>query len=159
MIWQDWVFGIGTIIFSIALVPSVLGKEKPAISTSLSTGITLMFFAFAQATLALWFACGASVLASVLWLTLAVQKRREKGEEAVLNPTDKIKLGTYKHYKGNKYRVLGVAKHSESLEDMVVYEALYREGGLYVRPLKMFLEEVELSGKRTPRFEFLGEKV
>jgi len=78
MLWQDWIFGVGTIIFSIALIPSVLGKEKPAISTSLSTGITLMIFAFAQATLFLWFACIASILAGFLWLTLAVQKIRSK---------------------------------------------------------------------------------
>lgn len=55
MIWQDWVFGIGTIIFAIALLPSVFGKEKPAISTSVPTGAILMFFAFTQASLSLWF--------------------------------------------------------------------------------------------------------
>lgn len=68
----------------------------------------------------------------------------------------KLKLGTYEHYKGNKYRVIGVAKHSETLEEMVVYEALYGEGGLYVRPLDMFLENVEVSGETVPRFRFLG---
>lgn len=78
MIWQDWAFGIGTIIFSVALIPSILGKEKPALSTSLPTGITLMFFAFTQASLSLWLACVASVIAGSLWLTLAVQKYRNR---------------------------------------------------------------------------------
>ncbi len=61
-----------------------------------------------------------------------------------------LKLGIYEHYKGKKYRVIGVAKHSETLEDMVVYEALYGNdlSKLWVRPLKMFLEEVEVNGKK-----------
>lgn len=67
-----------------------------------------------------------------------------------------IKLGTYEHYKGNKYRVLGVAKHSETLEDIVVYEALYGDGGLFVRPLGMFLENVVVKGEAVPRFRFLS---
>lgn len=69
----------------------------------------------------------------------------------------KLKLGKYKHYKGNFYRVLGVAKHSETLEDLVVYEALYDNevSKLWVRPLKMFTEKVELNGKKVPRFEFV----
>lgn len=67
----------------------------------------------------------------------------------------KIVFGVYEHYKGNKYRVIGVAKHSETLEEMVVYEALYGEGGLYVRPLGMFLENVEVDEKRIPRFKFI----
>ncbi len=67
-----------------------------------------------------------------------------------------LKLGLYKHYKGKKYRVLGVAKHSETLEDMVIYEALYENeiSKLWVRPLKMFCEEVEVGGRRVPRFAF-----
>jgi hypothetical protein len=68
-----------------------------------------------------------------------------------------IKPGIYKHFKGNRYKVLGVAKHSETLEDMVVYQALYGEKGLWVRPLKMFLELVEINGQKVPRFEYLGE--
>ena len=70
---------------------------------------------------------------------------------------NKLKLGIYEHYKGNKYEVIGVAKHSETLEEMVVYKALYGERGLWVRPLKMFLEEVEISGKKVPRFKYVGE--
>lgn len=67
----------------------------------------------------------------------------------------KIILGKYKHYKGNMYEVIGVARHSETLEETVVYRALYGENGLWVRPLKMFLEEVEVEGRKVPRFEFI----
>lgn len=70
-----------------------------------------------------------------------------------------LKLGTYKHYKGHLYKVLGGAKHSETLEEMVVYECLYEnpEGKLWVRPLQMFMEKVEINGKLMPRFEFVRE--
>ncbi len=63
-----------------------------------------------------------------------------------------MQKGIYRHFKGNKYEVLGVAKHSESSEELVVYRALYGEGGLWVRPLAMFVEEVAWEGKRQPRF-------
>ena len=53
-----------------------------------------------------------------------------------------MKLGIYKHYKGNEYKVLGVAKHSETLEELVVYQAMYGEMDLWVRPMKMFTENV-----------------
>jgi hypothetical protein len=66
-----------------------------------------------------------------------------------------VKLGKYQHYKGNYYEVIGVAKHSETLEELVVYRALYGEGGLWVRPLVMFIEQVEVDGKTVPRFEYL----
>ncbi len=69
---------------------------------------------------------------------------------------EKIKLGRYRHYKGKEYQVIGVARHSETLEELVVYQALYGEGELWVRPLSMFLEEVEVDGKKMPRFEFLA---
>lgn len=65
-----------------------------------------------------------------------------------------IKTNTkYRHFKGNEYRVLYIAKHSETLEDMVVYQALYGEFGIWVRPLGMFLEKVELDGIMINRFE------
>lgn len=67
-----------------------------------------------------------------------------------------LKLGKYRHYKGKEYEVLGVAKHSETLEELVVYKALYGEGQIWVRPLKMFLDEVELEGKKFPRFCFVS---
>lgn len=68
-----------------------------------------------------------------------------------------LKLGEYQHYKGGHYRVLFLAKHSETLEDMVVYEALYENelGKIWVRPLSMFLEEVEVNGTMIPRFKYL----
>lgn len=63
-----------------------------------------------------------------------------------------IKQGRYKHYKGNEYEVIGVAKHSETLEEMVVYRGLYGDCDLWVRPLKMFAGEVEVNGKKIFRF-------
>jgi len=65
--------------------------------------------------------------------------------------------GKYRHYKGNEYEVIGIAKHSETEEDMVVYNKLYDGGGFWVRPLKMFLEEVEVDGQKVPRFQYLGK--
>lgn len=58
----------------------------------------------------------------------------------------------YRHFKGNIYRVLHIAKHSETLEDMVVYQAMYGERGIWVRPLAMFEEEIERDGKTFRRF-------
>ncbi|MFA6215476.1 MAG: DUF1653 domain-containing protein [Patescibacteria group bacterium] len=70
-----------------------------------------------------------------------------------------IKPGIYQHYKNKNYRVIGVAKHSETLEELVVYEALYNNqvSKLWVRPKKMFLEKVEVDGKKMPRFKYLGK--
>ena len=68
-----------------------------------------------------------------------------------------VRLGKYRHYKGNEYEVIGLAEHSETLEDLVVYQALYGERELWVRPVKMFLEEVEVDGKKMPRFEYAGK--
>lgn len=67
-----------------------------------------------------------------------------------------IKLGKYRHYKGKEYEVLGIAKHSETLEEFVVYKELYGEGGIWIRPLKMFVEMVVVDGVKKPRFEFIG---
>lgn len=63
--------------------------------------------------------------------------------------------GRYRHFKGKEYEVVGVAKHSETLEEMVLYRPLYGEGGLWVRPKEMFLEEIERDGKRFLRFELI----
>lgn len=70
-----------------------------------------------------------------------------------------IKTGKYRHYKGKEYEVIGIARHSETLEDLVVYKALYQPEGenLWVRPHHMFTEEVVVEGKKMPRFEFLGK--
>ena len=68
---------------------------------------------------------------------------------------EEIKTGRYRHFKGNEYRVLGVAKHSETLEPMVVYRALYGEGGLWVRPAAMWTERVVRDGYDGPRFTFI----
>lgn len=70
---------------------------------------------------------------------------------------DLIIGGVYEHYKGNKYCVVGLAKHSETVEEMVVYRQLYGEYGLWVRPKNMFLENVEVDGKVKPRFRLLQE--
>lgn len=67
-----------------------------------------------------------------------------------------IKKGIYRHFKGNKYEVIGTAKHSETLEEMVVYRALYGEHGLWVRPVSMWNETIERDGKVMKRFEFIG---
>jgi len=69
--------------------------------------------------------------------------------------TELVIGGTYRHYKWNNYRVIGVAKHSETLEELVVYQKLYDDGGLWVRPKEMFLDIVEKEGKRFPRFELI----
>ncbi|MCX7422303.1 MAG: DUF1653 domain-containing protein [Planctomycetia bacterium] len=65
--------------------------------------------------------------------------------------------GRYRHYKGNEYAVLGVARHSETHEELVVYRQEYGEHGLWVRPKEMFLETVEIDGQVVPRFRFVGD--
>ena len=64
--------------------------------------------------------------------------------------------GRYRHYKGNEYRVLGLARHSETLEPLVVYQPLYGERGLWVRPAAMFVETIEVAGQRVRRFSFVA---
>lgn len=67
------------------------------------------------------------------------------------------KKGRYRHYKGNEYELIGIANHSETLKKMVVYRALYGEGALWVRPLSMWSESVEVNGKSVLRFTYIGE--
>jgi hypothetical protein len=67
-----------------------------------------------------------------------------------------VKTGRYRHYKGNDYLVIGVARHSETEEEMVVYSADYGKFGLWVRPKEMFEEKVEVDGREVPRFQFIG---
>ncbi len=69
-----------------------------------------------------------------------------------------IQQGKYRHYKGHLYEVIGTARHSETLEDMVIYKALYGDFGIWVRPLKMFLENIEVDGKIQKRFGFVGDE-
>ena len=68
---------------------------------------------------------------------------------------EELKIGKYRHFKGNEYEVLCLAKDSETLETLVVYRALYGEGGVWVRPLKMWNETVERDGKQYKRFTFI----
>lgn len=68
-----------------------------------------------------------------------------------------IRAGRYRHFKGKEYEVVGIARHSETLEEMVVYRALYGEGGLWVRPAAMWNETVERDGVVYPRFTRIDE--
>ncbi|MEI8175189.1 MAG: DUF1653 domain-containing protein [bacterium] len=69
-----------------------------------------------------------------------------------------IKLGEYRHFKNKEksYQVLGIARHTETGEDMVVYKKLYDDYSMFVRPYSMFIEEVEVDGKKVKRFEYVG---
>ena len=69
-----------------------------------------------------------------------------------LTPLPHAPLGRYRHYKGNEYEVLGVVRHSETLEPLVLYRPLYNDSGLWVRPYAMFFGRVEVDGVPTPRF-------
>ena len=68
-----------------------------------------------------------------------------------------IKLGKYRHFKGMEYEVIGMARHSETLAPMVVYRALYGEGGLWVRPAEMWQETITRDGVTQPRFTYIGD--
>lgn len=68
-----------------------------------------------------------------------------------------IKPGKYRHFKGNLYEVIGVARHSETQEEMVVYRALYGEYGLWVRPAAMWTGTVDRDGYHEPRFQYIGK--
>ncbi len=69
-----------------------------------------------------------------------------------------IRTGRYRHYKGNFYSVIGVATHSETGERLVVYRCLYGDHSMWVRPLEMFLEDVEVNGRKIPRFSWVAEE-
>ena len=68
-----------------------------------------------------------------------------------------ITPGRYRHYKGNEYTVLGVARHSETLEELVVYRQEYGDRGLWVRPAAMFAETIVVDGQTVPRFRLIGQ--
>ena len=70
---------------------------------------------------------------------------------------EQIKPGRYRHFKGREYEVLGIARHSETEEELVVYRALYGDFGLWVRPVSMWNEAVERDGKTFRRFTYIGE--
>jgi len=78
-------------------------------------------------------------------------------QDDVLPPLIETRPGLYRHYKGLLYEVLGTARHSETLEPMTLYRALYGERGLWVRPAAMFAEEVLIDGVRQPRFAWVSE--
>lgn len=67
-----------------------------------------------------------------------------------------LKPGKYRHFKGGEYELIGIAKHSETLQPMVVYRALYGDGGLWVRPASMWTEVVDKNGYHGPRFQYIG---
>jgi len=83
------------------------------------------------------------------------------GEKLTLEPKfhslSMLPLGKYQHYKGKFYQVIGVATHSETLETLVVYQKLYDDHSLWVRPLAMFIENVVVAGVEVPRFRWVGE--
>jgi hypothetical protein len=68
-----------------------------------------------------------------------------------------IRPGIYQHYKGRRYEVIDIARHSETEEQLVVYRTLYGNYDLWVRPLDMFVEQVEVDGRKVPRFEFVKD--
>ena len=70
---------------------------------------------------------------------------------------EQIKPGRYRHFKGREYEVLGIARHSETEEELVVYRALYGDFGLWVRPVSMWNETVERDGKIFRRFTYIGQ--
>lgn len=112
-------------------------------------------------------AATATVLLKILWRRRLA--RQNNGLAIAFGPTAfrgmpdlpplpaKPSPGHYRHYKGNHYRVIGLARHSETLEPLVVYQALYGEMGLWVRPAAMFTESIEFNGRRVPRFDRIGD--
>lgn len=79
-----------------------------------------------------------------------------RGLASDLAPLPEIRPGRYRHYKGGEYEVLGVVRHSETLEALVLYRPLYNATGLWVRPYEMFFGEVEHAGRLQPRFAFIA---
>lgn len=96
------------------------------------------------------------VLLSLL-LVFGTQNIQPKQQEASSEVTMNVKPGLYTHYKGKRYQVIGIARHSESLEALVVYQALYGTYGMWVRPAAMFTETVIIDGKEVARFAYQGD--
>ena len=82
----------------------------------------------------------------------------EEGAAGLENDGMSVRPGRYRHYKGNDYTVIGIARHSETQEELVVYRQEYGDNGLWVRPLAMFVETVEVDGKLVARFERMEEE-
>ncbi len=74
-----------------------------------------------------------------------------------LTPLPTLPLGRYRHYKGGEYEVIGVVRHSETEEPLVLYRPLYNDSGWWVRPFAMFVEQVEIDGRMQPRFAVVAE--
>ena len=72
---------------------------------------------------------------------------------------NEIKLGRYRHFKGNEYEVIAIAKHSETLQQMVVYKALYGDNSVWVRPAEMWNEKIERDGKAFSRFSYIENEI
>ncbi len=70
-----------------------------------------------------------------------------------------VQKGKYRHYKGGLHEVIDIARNSETLEGMVIYKALYGDFGIWVRPLKMFIEDVDINGRIQKRFEFIDNEI
>ncbi|MBU6231044.1 MAG: DUF1653 domain-containing protein [Patescibacteria group bacterium] len=68
-----------------------------------------------------------------------------------------LKLGRYRHYKGKEYKLIGIAKNSETLEEFAVYQALYGDHAIWIRPKAMFFERISLNGTEMPRFQYIGQ--
>ena len=139
------------LILTFAEIESILGQPLPSSAYKYSA----------------WWANGGHVEAEA-WLNAGFKADEVKlGESVVfikesIISTAKNQQGInsgskYRHFKGKEYLVLYLAKHSETLENMVVYQALYGERGIWVRPLSMFLEQVEVNGKMVNRFEEIKE--
>lgn len=100
---------------------------------------------------------GCTVIERFKHLNIEMQKSTYMNEFKLSDAARQLKRGRYQHFKGKEYEVLDIAFHSETGEELVVYRALYGEKKLFVRPLPMFLEEVERDGRRMPRFMYLKE--
>lgn len=74
-----------------------------------------------------------------------------------LLPLPTLPLGRYRHYKGGEYEVIGVVRHSETLEPLVLYRPLYNDSGWWVRPFALFVEQIEIDGRMQPRFAAVGD--
>ncbi|MFH1751398.1 MAG: DUF1653 domain-containing protein [archaeon] len=84
-----------------------------------------------------------------------MQVKPEKYKHYKRGKTMELKIGKYRHYKGKEYQVISIAKHSETMEELVIYKALYGEGQLWARPKEMFLGTKNVDGKEVQRFEFV----